>query len=254
MGWYSRLWLCGVITQGNGFSLDLVETLLAEVVPVSKKPKFWWTTPFPKAQSTIDSAWAGSRQLVQGMGQSRGATIGASRKWKRRTAGSRHRNSQSWLWGVKVRGMDFEGAWLVKAKVNQWWRHNHWKGRQTRHMDKVEDETNIQNNTKQRVEAKHWLEIWTWVDEQQQTQSQLAAQEQNQEKLNFEQGNWSGCITGHNADNEQMNNEQGATDSCSAVHSFVHFILTSVLSHFCSASFCLLFHTKQKIRGFTDLT
>lgn len=41
LDWYSRLWLCRVITQGNGLSLDLVETLLAEVVPVSKKPKFW---------------------------------------------------------------------------------------------------------------------------------------------------------------------------------------------------------------------
>lgn len=74
-------------------------------------------------------------------------------------------------------------------------------------MDKVEDGTNIQDNTQQRAEAKHWLEIWTWVDGQQQTQSQLAAQEQNQQKLNFEQGNWKGCITGHNADKERMNRE-----------------------------------------------
>lgn len=41
MDYYSRLWLGGVIAQGNRLSLDLVETLLAEVVPVSKKPKCW---------------------------------------------------------------------------------------------------------------------------------------------------------------------------------------------------------------------
>ena len=38
---YLRLWLGGVIPQGNTFALDFVETLLTEVVPVSKKPKFW---------------------------------------------------------------------------------------------------------------------------------------------------------------------------------------------------------------------
>lgn len=39
--WYSRLRLGGVIPQGNTLALDFVETLLTEVVPVSKKPIFW---------------------------------------------------------------------------------------------------------------------------------------------------------------------------------------------------------------------
>ena len=39
--WYSRLRLGGVIPQGHTVTLDLVEALLAEVVPVSDKPKFW---------------------------------------------------------------------------------------------------------------------------------------------------------------------------------------------------------------------
>lgn len=38
---YLRLGLGGVISQGNTFALDFVETLLTEVVPVSKKPIFW---------------------------------------------------------------------------------------------------------------------------------------------------------------------------------------------------------------------
>lgn len=38
---YLRLRLGGVISQGNIFALDFVETLLTEVVPVSKKPIFW---------------------------------------------------------------------------------------------------------------------------------------------------------------------------------------------------------------------
>lgn len=38
---YLRLRLGGVISQGNIFTLDFVETLLTEVVPVSKKPIFW---------------------------------------------------------------------------------------------------------------------------------------------------------------------------------------------------------------------
>ena len=38
---HSRLRLRWVVAQGNHLSLDLVETLLTEVVPVSDKPKFW---------------------------------------------------------------------------------------------------------------------------------------------------------------------------------------------------------------------
>lgn len=38
---HSRLRLGGVVSQGNRLPLDLVETFLAEVVPVSNKPKFW---------------------------------------------------------------------------------------------------------------------------------------------------------------------------------------------------------------------
>lgn len=40
-GVYSRLRLGGVVPQGNTLALDFVETLLTEVVPVSKKPIFW---------------------------------------------------------------------------------------------------------------------------------------------------------------------------------------------------------------------
>ena len=40
-GEYSRLRLRGVVPQGHGLALDFVETLLTEVVPVSKKPIFW---------------------------------------------------------------------------------------------------------------------------------------------------------------------------------------------------------------------
>lgn len=37
---YSRLLLGGVVAQGDALALDLVETLLTEVVPVSNKPIF----------------------------------------------------------------------------------------------------------------------------------------------------------------------------------------------------------------------
>lgn len=37
----SRLRLGGVVAQGDTLALDFVETLLTEVVPVSKKPIFW---------------------------------------------------------------------------------------------------------------------------------------------------------------------------------------------------------------------
>lgn len=70
-GRHSRLRLGGVVAQGNRLPLDLVETFLAEVVPVSNKPKFWWTTPFPKARSVTDGAREGGQSPI-GTGHGQG--------------------------------------------------------------------------------------------------------------------------------------------------------------------------------------
>lgn len=205
MGKNSRLRLGRVVAQGNRLSLDLVETLLAEVVPVSKKPKFWWTTPFPKAQSIIDSATGGQPPIGTGHGQGRVPQAEASRKWKRRTAGSRHRNSQSWFWGVKVRG------WVWRCMVGQGKSKpmltpqplegktdkSHGPGNKTR--------TNIQDNTQQRAEAKHSirnLDMRGWATATTITAGR-AGTESTEAKL--EEGTGAGsCSTGHNADNEQI--------------------------------------------------
>lgn len=223
-----RLWLGGVIAQGYCLSLDLVETLLAEVVPVSKKPKFWWTTPFPTAQSITDSAWVGSHQIVQDMGKA-GCHKRSKQEVQEGAQDSRKSSSQQPVMILRGEGMGggFRGAWLVKAKASQCWYHSHWKGGQTSHMDKEQDETNIQDNTQQRAEAKHRLAIWTWEDEQQQPPSQLTQQEQNKQELNGKTGAGS-CQTGHNTNTEQIwTGKHRQPFGCS----FKQFILKSVLSH-----------------------
>lgn len=111
MDWYSRLWLGRVVAQGNGLPLDLVETFLAKVVPVSKKPKFWWTTPFPKAQSVIDSAREGSHQLVQDMGR-----VGCHKRSKQEVEAQHSRKSSSQQPVMILRGGD-EGMCL---EVHGW--------------------------------------------------------------------------------------------------------------------------------------
>lgn len=93
---YLRLGLGGVISQGNTFALDFVETLLTEVVPVSKKPIFWWTTRSPSAQPITERARRSSRQSGQGRaGQDRpgGGHTGGGRGQGRSSPGG---SSQSW--------------------------------------------------------------------------------------------------------------------------------------------------------------
>lgn len=90
---YSRLRLGGVVPQGNTLALDFVETLLTEVVPVSKKPIFWWTTPF--AISTANHREGTKKQPPIRAGQDRpgGGHTGGGRGQGRSSPGG---SSQSW--------------------------------------------------------------------------------------------------------------------------------------------------------------
>lgn len=89
--WYSRLRLGGVVPQGDVLALDFVETLLTEVVPVSKKPIFWWTTPF--AISTANHREGTRKQPPIRAGQDRAGQAGGERArtrtgWGRGQGGS----------------------------------------------------------------------------------------------------------------------------------------------------------------------
>lgn len=176
---YSRLRLCGVVAQRNSLALDLIEALFTIVVPVSNKPKFWWTTPFPTAQSITDSAREGSHPSGQDrVPQAEQAGSGSAGQQEVVITTASHDFFEGWGgegWGLEVHG--------VQAKASQCWDHIEREDRRATHGR--QDETNIQDNTQQRAEAKHRLAIWTWEDEQQQPLSQLEEREQNQRELNM---------------------------------------------------------------------
>lgn len=116
--WYSRLRLQGVVPQGNTLALDFVETLLTEVVPVSKKPIFWWTTPF--AISTANHREGTKKQPPIRAGQDRPgcAHTGGGRGQGRSSPGG---SSQSWC-----RVFVWAGVLILRANfgVDDWSHQN----------------------------------------------------------------------------------------------------------------------------------
>lgn len=115
---YSRLGLRGVVSQGNALTLDFVETLLTEVVPVSKKPIFWWTTPL--AITTANHRQGTEKQPPIRAGQGR-AGRGGTHTGGGRGQGRSSPGSQSWcrvfVWtGVFDFAHKFRSGWLVTPK------------------------------------------------------------------------------------------------------------------------------------------